>query len=221
MFGNAEAYERFMGRWSSLVSPLLVDFANLPARGRVLDVGSGTGSLAIAIAERKPNARVLGIDPSKEYVAYAASKSPFADRVRRATKPGGTISAAVWDYPAGMRMLRIFWDAAAAIDPAAEKRDEKHMPLCRSGELSRLWKEGGLQNVHEQPLDIKTQFLSFVDYWDAFLLGQGPAGAYAASLDRAKQQALRCEVKRRLALSAEDRPFNLPARVWAVRGTVL
>lgn len=258
MFGNAEAYERFMGRWSRLVSPLLVDFANLPDRGRVLDVGSGTGSLAIAIAERKPNVRVLGIDPSKEYVAYAASKNPFADRaafevgdaqklshpdasfdaavsllvfnfipdpkkalseVRRVTKPGGTISAAVWDYSAGMRMLRIFWDAAVAIDPAAEKRDEKHMPLCRSGELSRLWKNGGLQGVHEQSLDIKTEFPSFIDYWESFLLGQGPAGAYATSLDRAKQQALRGEVKRRLALSAEDRPFTLPARVWAVRGT--
>jgi hypothetical protein len=27
MFANAEAYERFMGRWSRLVAPLLVDFA--------------------------------------------------------------------------------------------------------------------------------------------------------------------------------------------------
>ena len=81
MFGNAEAYERFMGRWSRLVAPLLVDFTDLPDRGRVLDVGSGTGSLAFAIAERKVRARVLGIDPSKEYVAYANSRNPFPDRV--------------------------------------------------------------------------------------------------------------------------------------------
>lgn len=80
MFGNAEAYERFMGRWSRLVARLLVNFTDLPDRGRVLDVGSGTGSLAFAIAERKVRARVLGIDPSKEYVAYANSRNPFPDR---------------------------------------------------------------------------------------------------------------------------------------------
>src|SRR5512132_1847319 len=74
MFGNAEAYERFMGRWSRLVAPKLVDFAALPDNARVLDVGSGTGSLASAIIDRKPRARVVGIDPSAEYVAYAKSR---------------------------------------------------------------------------------------------------------------------------------------------------
>ena len=259
MFNNAESYERFMGRWSRLVAPLLVDFAGIPDFGKVLDVGSGTGSLAIAIAERKPRCHVSGIDPSQEYVAYAGSRNPFPDRVtfsvgdaqelqypdasfqsslsllvfnfipnpgkalkevRRVTKPGGGVSAAVWDYGAGMRMLRVFWDAARSVDARAEALDEKHMPLCRAGELSQLWKEGGLEDVHEAPLDITMQFRSFADYWDAFQLGQGPAGAYVRSLDRDKLQTLRGEVKRRLALTAEDAPMVLPARVWAVRGAI-
>ena len=80
MLGDAEAYERFMGRWSHLVAPRLVDFTDLPERGRMVDVGSGTGSLAFAIAERKIQARVLGIDTSQEYVAYASSRNRFADR---------------------------------------------------------------------------------------------------------------------------------------------
>src|SRR5215831_18017403 len=80
MFRDAEAYERFMGRWSRLVAPPLVDFADLPEQGRMLDVGSGTGSLAFAILERKRRAHVLGIDPSPEYVAYAVSRNPFPDR---------------------------------------------------------------------------------------------------------------------------------------------
>src|ERR1035438_8937021 len=74
MFGDAEAYERFMGRWSRLVARPFVDFTDLPERGRMLDVGSGTGSLAFAIAERKSQARVLGIDPSQEYVAYRSEE---------------------------------------------------------------------------------------------------------------------------------------------------
>jgi len=73
MFGNAEAYDRFMGRWSRLVAPVLLDFADVPDAGRVLDVGSGTGSLAFAIADRKSRCNVVGIDPSKEYASLNRS----------------------------------------------------------------------------------------------------------------------------------------------------
>lgn len=259
MFGNAEAYERFMGRWSRLVGPRLVEFTGLPARGRVLDVGSGTGSLAFAIAEHNSQSHVLGIDPSSEYVAYARSRNPFPDRasfevadaqqlpfpdasydaalsllvfnfipdpkkalleLRRITKPGGKLSAAVWDYGAGMRMLRTFWDAAVHLDPEAEKVDEKRMPLCREGELGALWKVAGLERVEEQPIEVAMRFESLADFWDPFLLGQGPAGVYVRRVDQNKLPALREEVKRRLSLREEDRPFVLKARVWAVRGIV-
>ena len=259
MFADAEAYERFMGRWSRLVAPQLVDFTDVPDLGRFLDVGSGTGSLAFALAERKPQAHVLGVDPSKEYVAYANSRNPFRDRVsfetgdaqqlgladasfeaslsllvfnfipdpskairevRRVTKPGGRISAAVWDYGDGMRMLRAFWDGAVSIDAKAEKLDEKHMPLCREGELSELWRQGGLENIHEQPHMVTMRFESFADYWDAFLLGQGPAGAYVRSLHRDQIRALRGEVKSRVSPSGEYLPIALSARVWSVCGTV-
>lgn len=259
MFENAEAYERFMGRWSRLVAPRLVDFAAVPERGRILDVGSGTGSLAFSIAERCKQARIVGIDPSKEYVAFAASRNPHPDRagfevgdaqqlhfekasfdaavsllvfnfipepkkalleLRRVTKPGGAIAAAVWDYGGAMRMLRVFWDAAASIDPVAEKLDEKHMPLCRAGELSLLWKQADLESIRERPIDIGIRFESLDDYWEPFLLGQGPAGAYCRTLAREKLDALRAEIKRRLAVSAENAPFVLQARVWAVRGVV-
>jgi SAM-dependent methyltransferase len=259
MFGDAEAYERFMGRWSRLAAAPLVDFSGVPDRGRVLDVGSGTGALAFTLAERKALLHVVGIDPSKEYVAYASNKNRFADRVRfeagdaqqlrfpdatfdaslsllvfnfipdprkallqvrRVTKPGGRLSAAVWDYGSGMRMLRAFWDAAASIDSRAARLDEKHMPLCRAGELSELWSQGDLEDIREQPLDVTMRFESFADYWDPFLLGQGPAGAYATSLKSDQLHELRDEVKRRLSVSAEHTSFTLPARVWAVRGTI-
>jgi len=258
MFANAEAYERFMGRWSRLVAPLLVDFARLPEEGEVLDVGSGTGALAFAVAQKKPKVRVVGIDPSREYVAYAASRDMFPPRarfetgdaqslrfadsafggsvsllvfnfipdpgkalreVRRVTAGGGSISAAVWDYPEGMKMLRVFWDAAVGVDAGAEKRDEKHMPLCRPGELAKLWTQGGLENVEERPLDVEMKFQSFADYWEPFLLGQGPAGAYASSLSKDALTALQAAVRSRLSVKNENAGFTLPGRVWAVRGT--
>lgn len=259
MFGDAEAYERFMGRWSSQLAPLLVDFAQIQDTGRVLDVGSGTGALAFVIAKLKVHCQVLGIDPSEEYVGYANRRNPFPDRARfqvgdaqklrfsdgtfdasasllvfnfipdrktalhevsRVTKPGGWVSAAVWDYGAGMRMLRAFWDAAGTVDPTAQKSDELHMPLCRAGELGTFWKQGGLERVEERPLDITMRFESFADYWDPFLLGQGPAGAYLRNLDGDHRRVLRGEVKRQLAVGAENAPFSIPARAWAVRGMV-
>jgi hypothetical protein len=94
------------------------------------------------------------------------------------------------------------------------------MPLCRAGELAALWRQGGLEDVREQPIDISMRFESFKDYWDPFLLGQGPAGAYVSSLNRDKVENLRNEVKRRLPLSGENTRFVLPARVWSVRGVV-
>ena len=106
------------------------------------------------------------------------------------------------------------------MDARAEKLDENHMPLCRAGELSQLLKQGGLENGHEQPLDITMTFDSFGDYWEPFLLGQGPAGAYVRTVETDRLAMLRNAVKRRLSLSSESDAFALHARVWAVRGTV-
>jgi SAM-dependent methyltransferase len=140
--------------------------------------------------------------------------------VSRVTKPGGSVVAAVWDYGAGMRMLRIFWDAATAVDPSARKHDESYMPLSRAGELRKLWSESGLEDIDERPLEIETRFNSLADYWEPFLLGQGPAGAYVRSLDDGRREALKRELKRRLQLKGEDDAFSLRAKAWAVRGVV-
>ena len=80
MFSGAGAYQRFMGRWSEMLAPLLVDFARPPDAGRVLDVGSGTGALAFAVAARRPRCQVLGIDPSPEYVGFARQRNRFPGR---------------------------------------------------------------------------------------------------------------------------------------------
>ncbi len=138
----------------------------------------------------------------------------------RVTRPGGVVAAAVWDYGDGMEMLRVFWDEAVAIDPDIAARDERHMPLCRRGELAALWRANGLEDVEEQPLVAELSFASFDDYWRPFLGGQGPAGAYVVSLPAAKRDALESRLRSRLLGSGPDRPFTLKARAWAVRGVV-
>lgn len=258
MFSAGDAYERFMGRWSRQLAPLLVTFAGVRDGDAVLDVGSGTGALTAAVAAAAPSSHIVGIDLSAPYVAVARARYPderirfdvgdaqqlqlaarrfdrtlsllvinfIPDRSRalaemiRVTRPGGTVASAVWDYGEGMEMLRVFWDEAVALDPAAAARDERHMPLSRQGELGALWREHGLRDVSEEAFTITTRFSSFDDYWLPFLEKQGPAGDYTASLPAGEREALRRRLRVRLLADGPDRPFTLLARAWAVRGTV-
>jgi SAM-dependent methyltransferase len=257
LFSSADAYQRFMGRWSMRLAPDLLRFAGVHDHDAVLDVGCGTGALAFAAAHLTTGP-VTGIDPSADSVRFATTQSPAprlhfevgdaqhlqlptatfdqtlallvinfipdaeqaVRELKRVTKPGGVVSAAVWDYAEGMQMLRVFWDEAVALDPAVAARDERTMPWCRRGELATLWRAQGLTQVEEQTLSLHLHFGSFDDYWAPFLLGQGPAGAYAKSLSPERRAALEQRLRQRLLGGGADRPFDLEARAWAVRGVV-
>ena len=81
MFSAADAYERFMGRWSRELAPLLVNFAGVHDGDDVLDAGSGTGALTAAVAAIAPSSHIIGIDPSAAYVTFSQARNP-GDRVR-------------------------------------------------------------------------------------------------------------------------------------------
>jgi SAM-dependent methyltransferase len=258
MFSAGDGYERFMGRWSRELAPVLVKFAGVRNGDAVLDVGSGTGALTAAVAAVAPSSHIIGIDPAAPYVAFAQARHPgdlirfevgdaqqlrfldgsfdrtlsllvlnfipdptkALDEMIRVTRPGGTLSAAVWDYGHDMQMLRVFWDEAISLNPAVDGRHERHMPLCREGELGTLWREHRLQDVSEEALEIRMRFSSFDDYWAPFLEKQGPAGEYVASLSAGEREQLRLRLRRRLLGDGSDRPIELAARAWAVRGIV-
>ncbi len=139
--------------------------------------------------------------------------------MRRVTVPGGTIAAYVWDYAGKMELMRHFWNAAVALDPAAAKLDEGvRFPLCSQGALAELFASAGLRDVQTTAIDIPTPFENFDDYWRPFLGGQGPAPAYAMSLDESTRARLRDAIEARIALRP-DGSIALIARAWAVRGT--
>lgn len=140
--------------------------------------------------------------------------------MRRVTRPGGRIAAGVWDYGDGMEMLRILWDTAVELDTAAEAKHERHMPLCREGELGELWTQNGLRDVDQTPLTIQLDFESFDDYWAPFLTGAGPSGSYVSSLDDDLRSELMDRLLQRLCGGEPDQPFHLSARAWAVRGSI-
>jgi SAM-dependent methyltransferase len=80
----ADAYDRFMGRYSSTLSPQLADFAGIEAEQRVLDVGCGPGALTRVLVERVGAENVSAVDPSEQFAAAARERHPGVD-VRRAS----------------------------------------------------------------------------------------------------------------------------------------
>jgi SAM-dependent methyltransferase len=136
----------------------------------------------------------------------------------RITRGGGTVAAYVWDYGGKMELMRVFWDAAVELDPAASALDEgRRFPLCRPAPLTELFAGAGLHEVTTQPIDIPTGFADFDDFWLPFLGGQGPAPAYAMSLCDDRREALRERIRSTLCMRGCG-PIHLTARAWAVRG---
>jgi hypothetical protein len=119
-----------------------------------------------------------------------------------------------------MEVMRYFWDAAVALDPAAYELDEGHrFTICQPGPLAEQFAQSGLQDVEVQAIDVPTDFRDFEDYWSPFLGGQGPAPGYAMSLSEARRDALRDRIRSMLPLESNG-AIHLIARAWAIRGRV-
>jgi SAM-dependent methyltransferase len=138
--------------------------------------------------------------------------------MRRVSRPDAVVAAYVWDYAGRMDLLRTFWDAAAAEDPAAAELDEgRRFPICRPDALEAAWSSSGLQDVAVRAIDVATEFESFDAYWQPFLGAVGPGPAYVASLAPEARERLRERLQSSLP-SAADGSIHLIARAWAVRG---
>lgn len=201
----------------------------------VVGVDPSDGFLALArqqVADARAtflsgNANAIPIDTASVDVVVGGLMLNFVPQPQdgvlemvRVIRPGGAVAAYVWDYADGMRFMRYFWEAVATVDPAAAERDEgrRFDSVCSPSGLSHLWTTAGLRDVETRPIDIRTHFRDFDDYWTPFLGGQGVGPAYVASLDPDHRDALRERL--RAALPTEsDGSIRLTARAWAVRGT--
>jgi SAM-dependent methyltransferase len=68
---DGDGYELQMGRWSRRLAPLFVDFVGIGRAAHVLDVGCGTGSLSMCLAQNARIGSVHGVDLSAVYIDYA------------------------------------------------------------------------------------------------------------------------------------------------------
>ena len=76
---TADAYGRFMGRFSEPLAEQFVELAGLSAGQRALDVGCGPGALTARLVQRLGVDAVAGVDPSASFVAAARARFPGLD----------------------------------------------------------------------------------------------------------------------------------------------
>jgi SAM-dependent methyltransferase len=193
-------------------SPGFLDFARRRLDGAGAELRQGDAQdlpFAAAGFDRVVSGLVLNFVPDQPRAAA---------EMARVVRPGGEVALYVWDYAEGMELMRRFWDAAAALDPAARAQDEGvRFPVCRPGPLHGLFEGAGLVGVEARSIDVPTVFRDFDDYWTPFFGGQGPAPGYCMSLGEEARAALRERLRASLPASP-DGGIHLAARAWAVRG---
>jgi len=150
-------------------------------------------------------------------VAWMSDPDQGIREMARVTKPGGTVAAAMWDFPGGgLPMLSYFWRAAREIVPSIIDETPKPQAGVGEGDLIQRFGRAGLQGVTGGTLETSVDYADFDDYWEPFSGGGGPAtGPFYASLDDAGRATLRDTVR----ASLPEGPFTLPARAWFAVGT--
>lgn len=79
LWGNTDAYENYMGRWSQKVAPLFLKWLDAPADSSWVDIGCGTGGLTELIAKTCKPSSILGIDTAEGFVEVARSRVKDAE----------------------------------------------------------------------------------------------------------------------------------------------
>jgi SAM-dependent methyltransferase len=172
----------------------------------------------VAAAEALPFAdRIFDRTLAQLVVNFMTDADAGVREMRRATRSGGTVAAAVWDYAGQMTLLRRFWDSVIALDPSAADLDEgRSMRYCTPDELEALWASAGLEQLMISEVVVTAGYESFEDLWEPFEFGVAPSGAYVASLAPDRRAELKADFQQRLG--AGDEPFRLGARAWLVAG---
>jgi SAM-dependent methyltransferase len=132
----AEAYDRFMGRYSVPLSPLFVDFAEISGGQTVVDVGCGPGALTAELVERVGPAAVTAVDPSEPFVAALEERLPEVT-ARQAAAEDLPFADDVFD--AALAQLVVHFMA----DPVAGLREMARVTGAGGRVAATVWDHGG------------------------------------------------------------------------------
>jgi SAM-dependent methyltransferase len=152
---DADAYDRFMGRYSVRLAPVFADAAAIASGMRVLDVGCGPGALTTELVARLGAESVAAVDPSEPFVEAARRRLPGID-VRVA--PAERLPHADDAFDAALAQLVLHFVG----DPETGMR-----------ELRRVTRPGG--TVAACTWDARGEMQLLRSFWDAALALDGAA----------------------------------------------
>jgi SAM-dependent methyltransferase len=111
---SADAYLRFMGRYSAPLADQFVDLVAVRRGDRVLDVGCGPGVLTAPLVERCGADRVAAVDPSASFVEAVRQGLPGVD-VREATAETLPYDDDVFDAALAQLVVHFMTDPVAGL----------------------------------------------------------------------------------------------------------
>jgi SAM-dependent methyltransferase len=134
----AEAYGRFMGRFSEPLAAVFADACGVRAGQRVLDVGCGPGALTAELVRRLGPDAVTAIDPSPPFVEAVAARLPRVD-IRTGSAEELPFADATFD--ATLAQLVVHFMA----DPARGLREMRRVTRPGGTVGACVWDHGGDQ----------------------------------------------------------------------------
>ncbi len=245
----ADAYDRFMGKYSRLLAPQMADLAGVSAGQRALDVGCGPGALTSELVTRLGAEAVAAVDPSESFVEAARARHPGVT-VERASADSMPFETGAFDVTlaqlvvhfmpdpvAGIGEMRrvtrpggavaaCVWDFGANIGPHGPFWTAAHeLDAGVPDEASRPGaRQGHLVELFETAgLDDVTEAALWVSLeHESFEAWWEP---YEEGVGPAGKYVSTLDPPRRAALRERCRellppaPFTITARAWAARGT--
>ena len=244
----AEAYDRFMGRYSLLLSPQFADFAGVRKGQRVLDVGCGPGALTAELVRRLEPSAVAAVDPSEPFVAAARSRYPGVD-VQRASAEDLPFPDDSFDASLAQLVVHFMSDPIAGLKEMARvTRQGGVVTACvwdhagGHGPLSLFWQAARELNpdVHDESRLAGSREGHLGELFDAAGLHEIEESALSASLEHASfgewwepytrgvgpagvyvaglDAERQADLRERCQALLPDGPLVINAGAWAARG---
>jgi ubiquinone/menaquinone biosynthesis C-methylase UbiE len=111
---SADAYLRFMGRYSEPLAAQFADLAGVRDGQRLLDVGCGPGALTAELAGRAGPEAVSAVEPSGSFAAAARERLPGVD-VRQASAEQLPFGDAAFDAALAQLVVHFMTDPVAGL----------------------------------------------------------------------------------------------------------
>jgi len=155
---TADAYDRFMGRYSARLAPQLADFAGVLSGQRVIDIGCGPGAVTSELVNRLGPTNVFAVDPSEPFVAAVRERFPTVD-VRLAAAEQLPFPDKAFDAALAQLVVHFMSDPVAGLSEMARVvRNDGVVAACvwdhagEQGPLSVFW-----QAARELDPDVKDE----------------------------------------------------------------